>query len=271
MNYIEIPPEQSFFFHHDIRTKNTGEEIIEKHYHNHFEIYFIEDGSCSYFINNKAYKLQPGDIVLVPEGIIHNTLYENSMHSRFLINCTRSFLPTVAIPFMHSDLFLYRNHNIKDQLYDIFCKIENEYNNPDKISEDIIRCYVHMLFFLLVRNENKYNDIYTKNDYIEQAVNFIQKNYASEISLSATAQMFSVSPEHFSRIFKKETGFGFCEYVTLVRLQNAEMYIKQSDKISVTKIASKCGFNDSNYFSLKFKKMYGISPKQMHKNIKTKK
>ena len=79
------------------------------------------------------------------------------------------------------------------------------------------------------------------------------------------ADMFSVTPVHFSRMFKKETGFGFCEYINILRLQKAETLISQSSTPSVTQIAAECGFADSNYFSVKFKKMYGTSPKSMMK------
>ena len=74
------------------------------------------------------------------------------------------------------------------------------------------------------------------------------------------AKRFSVSREHFSRRFKKETGFGFCDYVNLLRMKKAETLLKQMDNISVAKVAAQCGFSDSNYFSVKFKKMYNISP-----------
>ena len=77
------------------------------------------------------------------------------------------------------------------------------------------------------------------------------------------AEMFSVCPEHFSREFKKETGFGFCEYLNLLRLKKAEQLLKQNDKIRVSEVSEMVGFNDSNYFSLKFKKMYGTSPKNI--------
>ena len=68
------------------------------------------------------------------------------------------------------------------------------------------------------------------------------------------------SQEHLSRTFKKHTGFGFNEYLTLVRLQHAEQLLKGDEKMSISTIAYNCGFNDSNYFSDKFKKMYGTSP-----------
>ena len=76
----------------------------------------------------------------------------------------------------------------------------------------------------------------------------------------AVAKMKSVSVEHLSRTFKLCTGFGFNEYVTLLRLRHAEEMIKSNPEMTISEIAYECGFNDGNYFSYKFKKMYGIPP-----------
>ena len=80
--------------------------------------------------------------------------------------------------------------------------------------------------------------------------------------------LLSVSAEHLSRSFKRETGFGFKEYITLLRLKNAEELLKTRKNMSISEIAFLCGFNDSNYFSDKFKRTYGISPLNFRKNFK---
>ena len=90
----------------------------------------------------------------------------------------------------------------------------------------------------------------------------MQKNFASDITLSGIAKMCSVSPEHMSRTFKKETGFGFSEYLTHLRLKEAEYLLKNST-LPITDVAYQCGFFDSNYFSVVFKKIFGVSPSGM--------
>ena len=124
---------------------------------------------------------------------------------------------------------------------------------------------MHLFFLTLARNENQYDEKNSQSGYIEEAINYIQENLSSEISLCDIAGHFSVSAEHFSRQFKKETGFGFCEYVNLLRLKRAESILKHQEKMTISEIASECGFSDSNYFSVKFKKMYKISPKALQK------
>ena len=101
--------------------------------------------------------------------------------------------------------------------------------------------------------------------FIEQAVAYIRANYPDRITLPDVAGHCAVSPEHLSRIFKKETGFGFNEYLNLYRLKKAETLLKSGQVHSISQIALLCGFNDSNYFSGAYKKMFGIPPSQVRK------
>lgn len=264
MKYNKFEENQKFYFHRD-KVTNSRTAIAASHYHNLFEIYYITSGTCVYFIDNKSYDLIPGDIILIPEGTIHNTEYRTLEHSRLLINCSQRFIPTSVRPLLGQLMYLYRNPDISREVHDLFLKIEDEYTKNDSMHEDILRCYTHMLFFLLARNRLSCTQVSSGRDYIEKAIDYLQNNFTTDITLSEMADMFSVTPVHFSRMFKKETGFGFCEYINILRLQKAETLISQSSTPSVTQIAAECGFADSNYFSVKFKKMYGTSPKSMMK------
>lgn len=228
------------------------------HYHELYEIYFITEGTCDYFIDNRAYHLQAGDLALIPSGVIHNTLYHNAGHTRMLINCAERYIPASARP----NTYLYRNPAMTEQINSIFETIAQEYAHPDRLSEDAILCHLKLLFFLLVRHPNTYAED-VGSSAITRATAYLQEHFAEEISLSKMASLAAVSPEHFSRLFKKETGFGFREYLNLLRLQKAEQLLKQSGSGTVAEIAAECGFADSNYFSYRFKKMYGVSPKKM--------
>jgi AraC-like DNA-binding protein len=258
---------EDFFFSHDSVKETREKRITESHYHNLFEIYYITSGECSYFVDNKTYSLIPGDIILIPEGIIHNTEY-NSPHSRLLINCSKSFIPGSIRDILPPMTYLYRNPDTIDEINGIFAKIENEYYSKDQLRNDILSCYTNMLFFIIARNISNCETVEGKNAHIEKAIDYMKNNFSSSVSLSDIASKCNISPEHFSRTFKQETGSTFSEYLNLLRLKKAHSLLRRSEKASVAKIASLCGFNDSNYFSLKFKQMYGISPKKLQMSKK---
>lgn len=268
MESKNIEGKNIFYYNKHISTNILEEKPNKTHHHDMFEIYFITSGTCNYFINNRTYTLIPGDIILIPNGVIHNTEYDGASYSRHLIYCSRSFIPSSVFLSIKAIGYLYRNKDIYDEALRIFEKIEYEYTHTDEMSEDILRCYTNMLFFLIARNENTFDKSTAGNLHIEKCTSYIQKNFSGTINLSLLAKMCAVSPEYLSRTFKKETGMRFCEYVNILRLQKAEQMIKASPHTSITEIAARCGFDDSNYFSFKFKKYYGLTPKKMQLSYK---
>ena len=239
-----------------------------RHYHSSFEIYYLKVGHCNYFIDNRSYDMKVGDIVLIPKGIIHRTNYDvNATHTRMLINCSDDYIPRSVLPLIPSMIYLYRNPDISADVEKLFSKIAEEYEREDNFRDEALRCLTHELFFLLARNMHHRTEADTGTPFIEETVKFIQKSYMTEINLSDVARMHSMSPEHLSRTFKRETGFGFSEYITLVRLQRAEYLLKNEPGKSVCEVAYAAGFNDSNYFSDKFKRFYGVAPSKFKSKI----
>ena len=253
---------EAFYYH---KAVGEAKSLSSSHYHNSFEIYYLKEGYCNYFIDDRAYDTKVGDIILIPEGVIHKTNYNETPHTRILINCSTEYIPKSVRPLISSMPYLYRNPEITKAVDIIFQKIGEEYERSDAFSGEALKCLTFELFFLLARNLGKRTEASTGNVFIEQTVKYIQKNFMTDITLSKMAKIHSVSAEHLSRTFKKETGFGFNEYVTLVRLQKAENMLKNEPGKSICEVAYACGFNDSNYFSDKFRRAYGISPSKVKK------
>ena len=74
----------------------------------------------------------------------------------------------------------------------------------------------------------------------------------------------SMSRSSLKRAFLQVIGVGPMHYLQRLRLEHATRLLSLTDK-SVSEVAFASGFNDSNYFSDKFKKTYGISPSRMKK------
>lgn len=265
MSFIKFDPDEDFYFHRGMSKRVVETGTSWPHFHSLYEMYFMLEGNCTYIIDNKVYNIQAGDIVIIPDGMIHHTKYDNISHSRILINCSPEFVPTSVKNGLPSGYYLYRNPFVVDEARKIFDKIENEYSRCDAFSKEILVCHTHSLLYLLLRNSDSCIIVDEGNKVIEQAVSYIKENFATDITLSSLAKRFSVSPEHFSRMFKKETGIGFSKYLNSLRLQYAEHLLRSSDIQNITQIAEICGFEDSNYFSKKFKEVYGASPKKIQK------
>ena len=248
--------------------KGHGVPMRNHHYHNFYEIYYMVDGKGTYFINDKLYDIAPGDVVIVPPNTIHSTDYGNKEYERALLEFTDGMLPKYLREKLRTLPNLYRHPTISHGIYTILREIEKESKEADEFSCDEIGCLIQHLIVLLLRNLDAVKPVYSRDAVISEVVAYIRENYRTNITLSQLAEMHFISPEHLSRSFKKETNFGFNEFITLVRLHQAESLLENRGNMSIAEVAYACGFNDSNYFSDKFKRAYGMSPLKYSKMFK---
>ena len=98
-----------------------------------------------------------------------------------------------------------------------------------------------------------------QNHWIKIAVEYIEKNYAKQISLSDIARETKLSESHLSVLFKTETGINFLQYLNAVRITNATHLLLQTS-MNVTEIASATGFPSPGYFTKMFRRFKGKTP-----------
>lgn len=129
------------------------------------------------------------------------------------------------------------------------------------IDRGLINSYINIMT-VLAEYLTSTNRLFCHNDKLPQLVReYINKNYASKISLSVLSLKFGCCNATLTKTFKKEYGTSIMAYLSTVRLEKAEEMIAKSRK-SFKEIANECGFYDQNYFSKAFTKAYGLSPKE---------
>ena len=255
--------QQHGVFHYE-RSTVAAPTVGSEHYHDFFELYFLEKGTCRYFIDNRSFEVAPGDLVLIPAGTIHKTLYRPGVRTRELIYCSAAYIPE-ALGDLPVHLPLYRNPRISGDIGELFARIGTEFCAAMPPKKDPIACEMlteltRLLFYLLIRHREECPCVQGGNPLVTDVINDLKQHLAMDIRLPQLAHRHGVSPAHLSRLFKKETGFGLWEYLRTLRLQRAAHLLRQVPPRSVAEIAFSCGFNDSNYFSEQFKKAFGCPP-----------
>lgn len=245
---------------------DKGISPIRDQYHKTFEIYLLLKGDCWYFIDKKSHRLSAGDIALIPAGVIHGTSYETPTSSRIVISCPESFLPESARDVILQTPHFLRDESCEEALHQIFYTILEEYEKQDKHWLEMVRAKTAELFLIIARASRNKPQPKPEGAVIEKAAEYIRQHYMDAITLQAVAKHCFVSREHLSRIFKKETGFGFNEYINVFRMQKANFLLTEDPHRRVAQVAAQCGFNDSNYFSKQYKKHFGIAPTKTKKN-----
>ena len=111
------------------------------------------------------------------------------------------------------------------------------------------------------------NENSSKNDYRELIQNVLEKNYSdSQFSLVVLSEKLNLSQGYLSVIFKKFFGIPFQDYLLQKRMEKAKILLLTTE-LKNYEIAEQIGFEDVNYFGMKFKRYYGISPKQYKEQV----
>lgn len=131
-------------------------------------------------------------------------------------------------------------------------------------SVDSAREYIQKLLNTILEYRNKLSD-QKYIEIIDKAKEYIQNNYQNEdMSLQSVALEVNVSSNHFSAIFRKETGETFIDYLTEVRMEKARTLLVCT-AMKTSEIGFQVGYRDPHYFSYIFKKTQGMSPKEYRK------
>ena len=96
------------------------------------------------------------------------------------------------------------------------------------------------------------------------AKQYIQNNYANQISLEEVADAINLSAAYLSNMFKKEMGMNFSDFLISCRIEAAKELLKTTD-LPIADVASRVGYTDSRYFSKTFVKVVGLKPSTYRK------
>ncbi|MEK3881714.1 response regulator transcription factor [Paenibacillus sp. PL2-23] len=99
----------------------------------------------------------------------------------------------------------------------------------------------------------------TKSPVIGQILARIHENCAEELSLKSLSAQFNIHPVYLGRLFQREAGETFSEYVNRFRIQKAKELLAEPG-LKVNEIARMVGYWEMGYFYKQFKKYVGVSP-----------
>lgn len=96
-------------------------------------------------------------------------------------------------------------------------------------------------------------------DWLQKILLYMGQRYYSTITRSDMAELAGVSPEHFSRVFRKEIGQTFNSHLNLLRIRKAQQLLL-TQQLNLSQLALEVGYEEGTYLSRKFKQVVGTSP-----------
>lgn len=257
--------EPILFMHNKIAPKMKG-----VHVHTQHEVYYLAKGKTKYLIDDEIYPVESGNVVFIPKGHYHMTdSGECTDVERYLCAFDDSLFTDDTVIIL-DELMKRRLIDIPinrvEGLEELFRGLERSAVMDGALGEAVRRIHVLGILSYICRHKKEYTPKLSESDAIIHSVSeYISANYREELSLHSLSLRFSISESHLSRKFKEVSGMGLSEYITLIRIMNAERILTSLDA-SITSVASQCGFSDSNYFSTVFKKIKGVTPLKFAKS-----
>lgn len=129
--------------------------------------------------------------------------------------------------------------------YDLISCIEESFSN------------ILSQYWLLYENNSR-----TKcREEIAIVKQYVRQNIDKDLSVQIGAKIANMSESYFSHLFKSETDLSFVNYVNKVRVERAEILLRETNG-KISEIALAVGIDNPNYFSILFKKATGKSPNE---------
>ncbi len=234
------------------------------HYHDSNELYYLLSGRTKYFVGDETFVLEKRNLIFIPSQVLHSCDSEDTLHNeRIVVNIPDSYFDESTKEIfedLKNSKFIYIPPEKLYAIDDLFNKINTEYSKEKQHSSILIKLYILELLTLLCRLKTHYDPISVQTDEIVREVaEYIRHNYSENLSLELLSKKFCLSGSYLSRQFKVVLGIGLGDFITYIRITNAEKLLSETD-MSVTEVAANCGYNDSNYFAAVFKRLKGTTP-----------
>lgn len=220
-----------------------------------------------------------GDIVIINKYEIHSMGdWEAPGYSMIMLDFKENFLSDFPLDgcnlfecFERDGIVLSPKGAKRRHAYEKFSDILEEYNGCLDGRTAALKIKTAELLLYISRLQDiggeKKETAVSSQPMMESIMDYIQKNYENKITLQEIARFMGYSKNYLCSYFKRNSGFSMIEYLNGYRVKKSQEYLENTS-MSISDIASRCGFESITHFGRTFKAVAGCSPLQYRKMLK---
>lgn len=237
------------------------------HAHNEYELYYLFNGERDYFIRDRTYRVERGSFVFIEKEELHRTIDTGvPNHERVVFNFDASLMEDLPLTGKSGVIKLppQEQHKGEDLVRELMAEAKRNEPGRDRMLELLLKQLLILLFRAQANQPEP--EVLSTSVYkiMSDVAAYVGEHYAEPLLLKDVAKRFFISPYYLSRKFKQCTGFGFAEYVQLVRIREAQRLLRETD-LNIIEIAERTGIKPVANFHRLFKKLNGCTPRQYRK------
>ena len=254
---------------------------VNLHWHDQMEVIYIKKGRGTVSVNLESYPVEAGCIVPVLPGELHAIdgapdgpmEYENIIFSLSILDSTETddWCRHHVIQALRQGTLLFDRpirpgtafHDAAAAALDAADRAcEARPQGFALVVKSQLFMFLHALY--CNRHTGPVRPLVEEAEWLKGVIKYVKSHYAEHITVADAAAVSGYSPSHFMRIFRREAGQTFVDFLTDYRLSAAVYYLKETqDEIGV--VAENCGFANLSYFIRCFNRKYGASPGRYRK------
>lgn len=258
-----------------------SQSSVMLHSHNFYEVLYCHSaGDTEYLVEAERYRLQRGDVVMVPPGVSHRPLMPEQMTEPYrrdvlwispelIDQLEENLSPRQRMSSQESRLL--RTAGTRWEFVgELFRNGVREFEGQEPGWEEIVlgntlQILVYLRRALLDRSAAPLTA--EKPELLDQVLAYVEEHLAEKITLGDIAKHFWVSQSTISQVFRNKMGVSFYRCVTQRRLIAAKTLIIEG--MPLESVGQRVGFSDYSSFYRAFKQEFGISPRQFRKMQET--
>lgn len=265
-------------------TKSSQSELPD-HFHDWYEIVYVYRGKGTFFIDHTFYEMKQGDLFLIPGNTIHRATPDKETP---VTSTAIYFSPSIAQAPNLGDSFSYlqcfeqaaAHHNYKfetllpqrQHLDSCLESIEYESKHPNLGHRQAILLQLLQVLLFLNRDlgsgtKPNTGDSIAPPMWMREILLYIDQHFCEDIGLKTLSKQASVTPAHFSRVFKQLIGMNITAYIMTKRIIRAKQLLSEND-LNISIIAEMCGFESLPHFHAMFKRVLGMTPAAARKSAR---
>ena len=236
------------------------------HWHERMELLLIDRGTLKVQVGDEGFEACEGDLVIVNPECPHagdagakGVEYRAFMFSPGGLGSDNSSSWKYLEPLQSlQNRFLSHIHD--EEIKNVLDRIDGEYSRQQKGRGLVITGLVYLLLGMLYRSyQDSSRSFLPADDRFKDILDYIAGHYCEALTTEDLGRRFGYNEAYFCRRFRMATGLSPMEYIRILRLEKASAMLKSQDA-KITSVALACGFEDPNYFTRRFKELFGSAP-----------
>lgn len=250
------------------------------HYHKEVEIIVMLKGRFGFYINEKPYLLEAGDVLLIGSNELHKDypcdfasflvfqfdIQEHLEHSGLPYY---RFFADSGTPLSRLNYILREQPEVRARVAECVKEIFRESQSKKDGYEIAISIQIKTIILDLLRADTRKLIPVRENTELlrlRPVLDYIENHLGDKLQVEEACKLANMSYHYFVKYFKKTMGMSFVDYVTLKKIKRAERLLLTKD-LSVSQIGEEVGMSNMAHFYKMFRKFKDCSPNEFRKKM----